>query len=285
MKEDSKNNTFIENKTNGNYNEFITNRKCQMTRKRRRKTMIIYVGKDYQDVSRKAANIMSAQIIMKPNAVLGLATGSTPVGLYKQLIEWYNKGDLDFSQITSVNLDEYKGLSGDNDQSYRYFMNTNLFDHVNIDKTRTYVPNGLEEDSDKACADYKEIIRSVGGIDIQLLGIGGNGHIGFNEPGEAFEKETHCVDLTESTIKANARFFESMDEVPKQAYTMGIKSIMAAKKILLVATGSAKADALYKSLYGPITPNVPASILQLHQDVTVVADEDALSLIKEKGLL
>ena len=206
--------------------------------------MIIYVGKDYQDVSRKAANIMSAQIIMKPNAVLGLATGSTPVGLYKQLIEWYNKGDLDFSQITSVNLDEYK-----------------------------------------VCADYNEIIRSVGGIDIQLLGIGGNGHIGFNEPGEAFEKETHCVDLTESTIKANARFFESMDEVPKQAYTMGIKNIMAAKKILLVATGSAKADALYKSLYGPITPNVPASILQLHQDVTVVADEDALSLIKEKGLL
>ena len=247
--------------------------------------MIIYVGKDYQDVSRKAANIMSAQIIMKPNAVLGLATGSTPVGLYKQLIEWYNKGDLDFSQITSVNLDEYKGLSGDNDQSYRYFMNTYLFDHVNNDKNKTYVPTGLEEDSDYACADYNEIIRSVGGIDIQLLGIGGNGHIGFNEPGEAFEKETHCVDLTESTIKANARFFESMDEVPKQAYTMGIKNIMAAKKILLVATGSAKADALYKSLYGPITPNVPASILQLHQDVTVVADEDALSLIKEKGLL
>ena len=247
--------------------------------------MIIYVGKDYQDVSRKAANIMSAQIIMKPNAVLGLATGSTPVGLYKQLIEMYNEHRVDFSHVKTVNLDEYAGLSGDNDQSYRYFMNTNLFDHVNIDKNKTYVPNGLEEDSDKACADYNEIIRSVGGIDIQLLGIGGNGHIGFNEPGEAFEKETHCVDLTESTIKANARFFESMDEVPKQAYTMGIKNIMAAKKILLVATGSAKADALYKSLYGPITPNVPASILQLHQDVTVVADEDALSLIKEKGLL
>ena len=247
--------------------------------------MVLYQAKDYKDMSRKAANIISAQVIMKPNAVLGLATGSTPVGAYEQLVEWYNKGDIDFSQVTSVNLDEYKGLSGDNDQSYRYFMNTNLFDHVNIDKNKTYVPNGLEEDSDKACADYNEIIRSVGGIDIQLLGIGGNGHIGFNEPGEAFEKETHCVDLTESTIKANARFFESMDEVPKQAYTMGIKNIMAAKKILLVATGSAKADALYKSLYGPITPNVPASILQLHQDVTVVADEDALSLIKEKGLL
>ena len=242
--------------------------------------MIIYEGKDYQDVSRKAANIMSAQIIMKPNAVLGLATGSTPVGMYKQLIEWYKKGDLDFSQITSVNLDEYKGLSGDNDQSYRYFMNTNLFD-----KARTHVPNGLEEDSDKACADYNEVIRSVGGIDMQLLGIGGNGHIGFNEPADAFEKETHCVDLTESTIKANARFFASMDEVPKQAYTMGIKNIMSAKKILLVATGEAKADALYKSFYGPVTPNVPASILQLHPDVTVVADEAALSLIREKGLL
>lgn len=247
--------------------------------------MIIYTAKDYQDMSRKAANIMSAQIIMKPNAVLGLATGSTPVGMYRQLVEWYNKGDLDFSKVSSVNLDEYRGLSGDNEQSYRYFMNTNLFDHVNIDKSRTFVPNGLEEDSDKACADYNEIIRSMGGVDMQLLGIGGNGHIGFNEPGDAFEKETHVVDLTESTIQANSRFFASMDEVPKQAYTMGIKNIMAARKILLVATGAGKAQALYASLYGPITPNVPASILQLHNDVTVVADEDALSLIREKGLL
>ena len=247
--------------------------------------MVIYKAKNYQDLSRKAANIISAQIIMKPDCVLGLATGSSPIGTYKQLIEWYNKGDLDFSKVTTINLDEYKGLGPDNDQSYRYFMNTNLFDHVNIDKARTYVPNGLEEDSEKACADYNEIIRSVGGIDMQLLGIGGNGHIGFNEPGAAFEKETHCVDLTESTIKANARFFETMDDVPKQAYTMGIKNIMTAKKILLVATGEAKADALYKSLYGPITPNVPASILQLHPDVTVVADEGALKLIREKGLL
>ena len=247
--------------------------------------MVIYKAKNYQDLSRKAANIISAQIIMKPDCVLGLATGSSPIGTYKQLIEWYNKGDLDFARVMSINLDEYKGLSPENPQSYRYFMNTNLFDHVNIDKTRTYVPNGLEEDSEKACADYNEIIRSVGGIDMQLLGIGGNGHIGFNEPGAAFEKETHCVDLTESTIKANARFFETMDDVPKQAYTMGIKNIMTAKKILLVATGEAKAEALYKSLYGPITPNVPASILQLHPDVTVVADEGALKLIREKGLL
>ena len=241
--------------------------------------MIIYVGKDYQDVSRKAANIMSAQIIMKPNAVLGLATGSTPVGLYKQLIEWYNKGDLDFSQITSVNLDEYKGLSGDNDQSYRYFMNTNLFDHVNIDKTRTYVPNGLEEDSDKACADYNEIIRSVGGIDIQLLGIGGNGHIGFNEPDQVFTKGTHCVDLAESTIEANKRFFASADDVPRQAFTMGICDIIQAKKVVMVVSGEDKADAVQKAFFGPVTPEVPASILQLHPDFTLVADEAALKKV------
>ena len=241
--------------------------------------MIIYVGKDYQDVSRKAANIMSAQIIMKPNAVLGLATGSTPVGLYKQLIEWYNKGDLDFSQITSVNLDEYKGLSGDNDQSYRYFMNTNLFDHVNIDKNRTYVPNGLEEDSDKACADYNEIIRSVGGIDIQLLGIGGNGHIGFNEPDQVFTKGTHCVNLAESTIEANKRFFASADDVPRQAFTMGICDIIQAKKVVMVVSGEDKADAVQKAFFGPVTPEVPASILQLHPDFTLVADEAALKKV------
>lgn len=247
--------------------------------------MIIYAAKDYQDMSRIAANIMSAQIIMKPNAVLGLATGSTPVGMYRQLVERYNEGNLDFSQISSVNLDEYRGLSGDNDQSYRYFMNTNLFDHVNIDKSKTHVPNGLAEDPDQACAEYNAIIRSMGGVDIQLLGIGGNGHIGFNEPSDIFEKETHVVDLAESTIQANARFFESMDDVPKQAFTMGIQNIMSAKKVLLMATGEAKADALYKALYGPITPQVPASILQLHGDVVVVADEAALSVIREKGLL
>ena len=241
--------------------------------------MIIYAGKDYYDVSRKAANIMSAQIIMKPRAVLGLATGSTPIGMYKQLIEWYKKGDLDFSQVTSVNLDEYKGLSGDNDQSYRYFMNTNLFDHVNIDKSRTYVPNGLEEDSEKACADYNEIIRNVGGVDMQLLGIGGNGHIGFNEPGQAFETGTHCVDLQESTIEANKRFFASAADVPRQAYTMGIKTIMQAKKILIVVNGENKADIVERAFFGPVTPEVPASILQLHNDVTLVGDEAALAKI------
>ena len=240
--------------------------------------MIIYKGKDYQDVSRKAANIMSAQIIMKPDAVLGLATGSTPVGMYAQLVEWYKKGDLDFSQVTTVNLDEYKGISGDNEQSYRYFMNKNLFDHINIDKNKTFVPDGLEENSDKACAEYNAVISRTGGVDMQLLGIGENGHIGFNEPGAAFEKETHLVDLAESTIRANARFFTSIDEVPKQAYTMGIRTIMQAKKILVVVSGESKADIVSRAFFGPVTPEVPASILQMHPDVTVVCDEAALSL-------
>ena len=244
--------------------------------------MRIYQCADYSSMSRKAASIIAAQIQLKPDCVLGLATGSTPVGAYEQLVRWYQDGELSFAEVKTANLDEYYGLAPEHDQSYRYFMDHNLFDHVNIDKARTFVPDGLEEDSDKACAQYNEIIRQTGGVDMQLLGIGGNGHIGFNEPGDAFEKETHCVDLTESTIRANSRFFESMDEVPKQAYTMGIGNIMAAKKILLVATGTSKAEALYNSLYGPITPKVPASILQLHPDLTVVADEDALSMIREK---
>lgn len=243
--------------------------------------MIIYRAKDYQDMSRKAANIISAQIIMKPNCVLGLATGSSPVGTYRQLIEWYNKGDLDFSHVTSINLDEYKGLSPENDQSYRYFMDTNLFNHVNIDKAHTFVPNGLEVNSEKACTDYNHTIATSGGIDLQLLGLGHNGHIGFNEPGAAFERETHCVDLTESTIEANKRFFASEEEVPRQAYTMGIKNIMQAKKILVIVSGADKAQILEKVLYGPITPEVPASILQLHNDVTIVADEAALSCLTE----
>ncbi len=241
--------------------------------------MKIYAGKDYKDMSRKAANIISAQVIMKPNCVLGLATGSTPIGTYQQLIEWYRKGDLDFSEVTSINLDEYKGLSGDNEQSYRYFMNKNFFDQINIRPAYTFVPDGLETDSQKACADYNAVIHKCGGIDLQLLGLGHNGHIGFNEPGAAFEKETHCVDLTETTIQANARFFESIDQVPRQAYTMGIKSIMQAKKILVVVNGAGKADIVKRTFFGPVTPQVPASILQLHNDVTLVGDEAALAQI------
>ena len=242
--------------------------------------MLLIEAKDYNDMSRKAANIISAQVIMKPHAVLGLATGSTPVGAYKQLVEWYNKGDLDFANVTSVNLDEYKGLSPENDQSYRYFMNTNLFNHVNINKERTFVPNGLEPDSEKACAAYNEIIRSVGGIDLQLLGLGNNGHIGFNEPNSFFDKATHCVDLTEMTIEANKRFFDGNEDlVPKQAYTMGIKTIMQARKVLVVANGLAKAKAVKAVVSGPVTPECPGSILQMHPDCILVADEEALSLL------
>lgn len=241
--------------------------------------MKIYKAKDYKDMSRKAANIISAQMIMKPNCVLGLATGSTPIGTYDQLVEWYNKGDLDFSEVTTVNLDEYKGLPRTNDQSYYYFMHQHLFDRVNIDPERTNVPNGMEPDAEKECGRYEELIRSLGGVDLQLLGLGHNGHIGFNEPGEAFEKETHCVDLTESTIEANKRFFASVDDVPKQAYTMGIKTIMQAKKILIVVNGENKADIVERAFFGPVTPEVPASILQLHNDVTLVGDEAALAKI------
>lgn len=243
--------------------------------------MRIIATDSYYQMSRVAANIISAQVIMKPNCVLGLATGSTPVGTYEQLIRWYEKGDLDFSQVSSINLDEYKGLSPENDQSYRYFMNTNFFDHINIRKERTHVPDGLEPDSARACHEYNKIITDCGGIDLQLLGLGLNGHIGFNEPGAAFEKETHCVDLSESTIRANSRFFASMDEVPKQAYTMGIKTIMQARKILIVVNGQNKAQIVKDAFFGPVTPKVPASVLQLHNDVTLVGDREALSLITD----
>ena len=241
--------------------------------------MRIYKGKDYADMSRKAANIISAQVIMKPDCVLGLATGSTPIGLYQQLVAWYEKGDLDFSEVRTVNLDEYKGLSRENDQSYYYFMHHNLFDHVNLPAENSHLPNGMEPDSDRECRRYSELIRSMGGVDLQLLGIGHNGHIGFNEPGDAFDNDVHCVDLTQSTIEANKRFFASADDVPKQAYTMGIKTIMQAKKILIVASGEDKADIVRDAFFGPITPKVPASVLQLHNDVTLVADEAALSEI------
>lgn len=228
----------------------------------------------YEKLSRQAANILSAQVIMKPDCVLGLATGSSPIGVYKQLIDWYNKGDVDFSRVTSVNLDEYVGLTGDHPQSYRYFMQTNFFDHINIDPANTYVPNGVASDLEAECTAYDARIQRFGGIDLQLLGIGLDGHIGFNEPGDCFVTATHVADLHESTIKANARFFESENEVPKQAISMGMVSIMQAKKILLIANGQAKKDVLLRAFNGPITPALPASILQLHPDLTVIFSEE-----------
>ncbi len=233
--------------------------------------MRVYCAKDYDHASRIAANIISAQVIMKPDCVLGLATGSTPIGTYEELIRRYEQGDLDFSKVHSINLDEYKGLSPENDQSYRYFMNTHLFDKINIDKKNTYVPDGLEPDKEKACRDYEEIIRVHGGVDLQVLGLGHNGHIGFNEPGSVFEKETHCVTLSDTTREANARFFSSMDEVPTEAYTMGIGSIMQAKKIIVIVTGEGKREIVKKAFQGPITPEVQASVLQLHKDEAALA--------------
>lgn len=247
--------------------------------------MRIIEAKDYADMSKKASEIISAKVLLTPDCVLGLATGSTPIGTYEHLVKKYQSGDLDFSNVRSINLDEYKGLSGDHDQSYRYFMDTHFFNHVNIDKANTFVPNGLAKDSDTACAEYNALIESFHGADLQLLGIGGNGHIGFNEPSDEFKKGVHCVKLAESTIKANARFFESEEDVPKYAYTMGIGNIMSAKTILLLASGTAKAQAVYDSFFGAITPKVQGSILQLHPDVIVIADQDALSIAKEKGVL
>ena len=237
--------------------------------------MRVYRAKDYKDMSRKAANIISAQIILKPNSVLGLATGSTPIGTYSQLVDWYKKGDLDFSEVTSVNLDEYKGLPGTNEQSYYYFMHQHLFNQVNIQERHTHLPNGMEPDSKKECERYEELIRSLGGVDLQLLGMGHNGHIGFNEPGTPFDSQTHVVDLTDSTIEANSRFFASRDQVPTKAISMGIASIMAAKKIILFAYGDKKADAIFKMVKGPVTEEVPASVLQNHPDVTLILDEAA----------
>lgn len=238
--------------------------------------MKIIKAKDYNDMSRKAANIISAQVIMKPNAVLGLATGATPVGTYKQLIEWYNKGDIDFSEVTTINLDEYRGLPRTHMQSYWYFMHEKFFNHVNIPESRIYVPDGANPDVKAACEAYDGIIKAVGGIDLQLLGIGTDGHIGFNEPGDAFELQTHCVNLTDSTIKSNQRFFAEDENVPAQAYTIGIKTIMQARKVLMVANGENKTDIIKRAFFGSVTPEVPASILQMHPDFTLIGDEAAL---------
>ena len=237
----------------------------------------------YEKLSTMAAEIIADVIKAKKKPVLGLATGSSPLGTYAKLAEKYNAGELDFSKVTSVNLDEYVGLSADHDQSYAYFMATNLFNHIDIDKKNTNLPNGLAKDPAKEGARYDSVIASMGGVDIQVLGIGNNGHIGFNEPADYFTYGTNLVDLTDSTIDANSRFFASRDLVPTQALTMGIGQIMAADKVLLIALGKGKADILEKSLFGPVTPGVPASILRFFKgEVIVCADEEALSVIREK---
>lgn len=239
--------------------------------------MRIYRTADYAALSRKAAHIIDAQITTKPDCVLGLATGSTPVGMYRQLVEWYDEGDLDFGRVRTVNLDEYLGLPPSHSQSYRRFMDSNLFDRVNIDKTRTNVPDGLAPDVQAECARYDRLIEDMGGVDIQVLGMGHNGHIGFNEPADHFELGTHVVELAPSTIEANSRFFTSLDDVPRRAITMGMRNIMSARCILMVVSGGDKADIVARAFTGYVTPRVPASLLQLHPNAVLVGDEAALS--------
>lgn len=242
--------------------------------------MRIYTCEDYAAMSRRAADILAAQIILKPDCVLGLATGSTPVGAYAQLAAWHREGVLSFAQVRSVNLDEYRGLSGGHPQSYRHFMQKHLFRLVDIDPQNTHIPDGQAADPAVECARYNAVIRELGGVDLQLLGLGHNGHIGFNEPGPAFVPGTHLVDLAERTIQANQRFFSPGEDVPRQALTMGIGNILQARAILVVVSGADKAEAVRRAFQGPVTPEVPASILQLHPEVTLVGDQAALSALE-----
>ena len=242
---------------------------------------IIY-SKNKEEAGIKAANVVAELLKAKPCAVLGLATGSSPIGMYSELIEMCKRGDISFKNVKSVNLDEYVGLSPEHDQSYAYFMRVNLFDHVDIDLANTNLPSGLASDPEAECKRYDAVVASMGGVDLQVLGIGNNGHIGFNEPADIFPYGTSVVELTASTIDANSRFFASRDLVPTKAISMGVGQIMAADKILLIALGEGKAEILEKALFGDVTPRVPASILRFAKDVTVVADEAALSIIKAK---
>ena len=241
--------------------------------------MEIIRAKDYDDLSRKAAAILADVVRGKPACVLGLATGSSPEGTYRELVEEYRQGRLDFSQVRSVNLDEYVGLPADHPQSYAWFMHHHLFDHVNIQPENTHLPDGMNLDAAAETARYDAVVRGMGGVDLQLLGLGPNGHIGFNEPDDHFSYGTRCVDLTPTTIAANARFFDSEADVPRQAYSMGIYDIMMSRQILLVVSGENKAQAVRDCFFGPIRPQNPGSILQLHPRCTVVADEAALSLV------
>ncbi len=242
----------------------------------------IYRAPDYESMSARAAEVMAARVLLNPRAVIGLATGSTPLGLYAGLAKKNAAGEISFREVHTVNLDEYLGLTPDHPQSYRYFMNKNLFSNIDIPAENTNVPNGAAADPAAECARYNALIESLGGIDMQLLGIGHDGHIGFNEPGESFVPGTNCVALAEKTIEANSRFFDSADEVPKFALTMGIRAIMQAKEILVVVNGADKAEILEQSFFGPMTPAVPASILQLHPNVILCADDAALAAIREK---
>ena len=243
--------------------------------------MKLIVVNNYEELSKVAAKEFSKIIKEKENVVLGLATGGSPVGMYKELIRMYEQKELNFSKTTTVNLDEYIGLNPEHNQSYRYFMNNNLFNHINIDKSNTFVPNGLAEDLEAQCKEYDQKIAELGGIDIQLLGVGNNGHIAFNEPNNELSSGTHIISLTDNTIEANARFFDNIYDVPRKAITMGVGGIMKAKKIILIASGESKAEAIKGIFSGKITTANPATMLQMHRDVTVIVDEAAAKLINK----
>ena len=241
--------------------------------------MRIIKTKSYEEMSKKAANIIASVVTLKPDCMLGLATGSSPIGTYDELVKKYEAGDLDFSEVTTVNLDEYKGLPKENEQSYYYFMHEYLFDKVNINPEKTYLPDGTNLNSEEEAARYEALVQSLGTVDLQLLGLGRNGHIGFNEPGEELLVHTHVADLKEETIEANARFFESKEEVPTKAVTMGVGAIMKSKKIVLIASGKNKAWAVQQMASDVITTKIPATLLKLHPNVTVVLDQEAASLL------
>ena len=244
--------------------------------------MRIIVCENYEEVSKKAAQMILSQVTLKPNSVLGLATGSTPIGMYENLVKLNKSGDIDFSEVRTFNLDEYYNLPKESDQSYHYFMYQNLFNHININPDNIHIPNGMTNDVDAECDRYDSLIKEAGGVDIQVLGIGNNAHIGFNEPTVNFEKGTHLVELEESTIEANSRFFDNIEDVPKKAITMGVGSIFKSKKIMLIATGENKAEAIYNTVYGKVVPEVPASILQFHNDIVLILDKEAAKLLKEE---
>ncbi|OAA93128.1 glucosamine-6-phosphate deaminase [Clostridium coskatii] len=241
--------------------------------------MRVIIADNYKEMSKKAAVMVSSQVILKHDSVLGLATGDTPLGMYKELIKLYEDKEVDFSGVTTFNLDEYYKIQRENPESYYYYMNNNFFKYVNVKKEKIYIPNGTAKDIDEECRNYEDEIKNKGGIDIQILGIGANGHIGFNEPDVNFEAETHLVKLDKMTIEANSRFFNSKDEVPTTAISMGIKTIMQSKRVVLLANGEVKADAIYKTVKGKICPEVPASILQLHSDATIIVDKGAAKLL------
>jgi glucosamine-6-phosphate deaminase len=244
--------------------------------------MKLIIADNYDDMSRRAASIVADELKKNRKLVLGLATGSTPLGLYKELIRMHKEEGLDFSGVTTFNLDEYLGLDPNHDQSYHYFMFHNLFDNINVDKSKVHIPDGRAKDTEVFCNEYEKMIKAAGGIDIQILGIGGNGHIAFNEPGSPADSRTRVVSLTPQTVKDNARFFKDESEVPRKALSMGIGTISEARKIILLANGKNKADAIVKTVEGPQTVQVPASLLKKHPDVVVIVDREAASKLTRK---